>query len=204
MDDIVKKALAKWPNVSHCTGWLLLDRRGNWRMRDEAAQSGGELGTPIRHPALLGFINRNYQGDKDGQWYFQNGPQRVYVELAYTPYVVRMSKHEDLSEALHGDVLTLCDHTGAPFVPCACYLDDAGGVLFVDDGAPARVAVLHDYDLALFSEHIDFDDDEQPHTFVWRPHEPLRIQPIDRVDVPVRFHFEPSPAAVAAARMPTP
>ena len=27
MDEIVKQALAKWPNVPHCTGWLLLDRR---------------------------------------------------------------------------------------------------------------------------------------------------------------------------------
>jgi len=37
MDEIVKQALAKWPNVPHCTGWLLLDRRGQWRMRDDAA-----------------------------------------------------------------------------------------------------------------------------------------------------------------------
>ena len=33
------RRLAKWPNVPHCTGWLLLDRRGNWRMRDDAAQA---------------------------------------------------------------------------------------------------------------------------------------------------------------------
>ena len=59
MDDIVKQALAKWPDVPHCTGWLQLDRRGQWRMRDDAAQAAGELGTPIRHEALLGFINRN-------------------------------------------------------------------------------------------------------------------------------------------------
>ena len=62
MDDIVKQALAKWPNVPSCTGWLMLDRRGNWRMRDEAAQASGSPGVPIRHEALLGFINRNYAG----------------------------------------------------------------------------------------------------------------------------------------------
>ena len=44
MDDIVKQALAKWPNVPHCTGWLMLDRRGNWRMRDDAAQASGRPG----------------------------------------------------------------------------------------------------------------------------------------------------------------
>ena len=30
MDDIVKQAMAKWPNVPHCYGWLGLDARGNW------------------------------------------------------------------------------------------------------------------------------------------------------------------------------
>lgn len=83
MDDIVKQALAKWPNVPHCTGWLLLDRRGGWRMRDDAAQAAGALGSPVRHPALVDFIARNYERDEHGQWFFQNGPQRVYVELAY-------------------------------------------------------------------------------------------------------------------------
>lgn len=73
MDEIVKQALAKWPNVPHCTGWLLLDRRGQWRMRDEAAQAAGALGDAIRHEALIGFINRNYERDPDGQWFFQNG-----------------------------------------------------------------------------------------------------------------------------------
>jgi hypothetical protein len=29
MDDIVKAALLKWPNVPHCTGWLALDGRGD-------------------------------------------------------------------------------------------------------------------------------------------------------------------------------
>ena len=39
MDDIVKQAIAKWPNVPHCYGWLALDARGNWRMRDERSQA---------------------------------------------------------------------------------------------------------------------------------------------------------------------
>ncbi|HZW22256.1 DUF2946 family protein, partial [Noviherbaspirillum sp.] len=38
MDEIVKQAMAKWPNVPHCYGWLALDARGNWRMRDDRAQ----------------------------------------------------------------------------------------------------------------------------------------------------------------------
>ena len=41
MDDIVKQALAKWPNVPHCYGWLGLDARGNWYMRDDRTQAAG-------------------------------------------------------------------------------------------------------------------------------------------------------------------
>ena len=44
MDDIVKQALAKWPNVPDCYGWLGLDARGNWYMRDDAAQAAGPFG----------------------------------------------------------------------------------------------------------------------------------------------------------------
>ncbi len=89
MDDIVKKAMTKWPNVPHCFGWLMLDARGAWRMRTEAAQAAGEAGDKIAHTALLAFINRNYTHDDQGRWYFQNGPQRVYVNLESTPYVAR-------------------------------------------------------------------------------------------------------------------
>ncbi|MDF3037010.1 MAG: hypothetical protein K0S28_2284, partial [Paucimonas sp.] len=89
MDEIVKLALAKWPNVPYCYRWLALDGRGTWRMRDERAQVQGLAGEPIRNEALLGFINRNYMHDEQGAWYFQNGPQRVYVDLEATPYIVR-------------------------------------------------------------------------------------------------------------------
>ena len=41
MDDIVKQAMAKWPTVPDCYGWLGLDARGNWYMRDDRAQACG-------------------------------------------------------------------------------------------------------------------------------------------------------------------
>ncbi len=103
----------------------MLDRRGNWRMRDEAAQAAGSPGTPIRHEALLGFINRNYDADEHGQWFFQNGPQRVYVELGYTPWVVRLS-------ADAGGALALQDQAGGAFEPAAVFVDEEGGILFAD------------------------------------------------------------------------
>jgi hypothetical protein len=188
MDDIVKAALAKWPNVPHCTGWLLLDRRGQWRMRDEGAQVRGELGTPIRHAALVGFIERNYECDDTGRWFFQNGPQRVYVELAYTPWVVRLAVPER-------DRPTLADQTGASFQPTAVLIDDEGGVLFADGSRPGRVAVLHDHDLDLFAQSSMLDETGLTGIFHWRDGRGLPIEAVRRADVPARFHFVASPAA---------
>ena len=78
MDEIVARSLAKWPNVPAVYGWLELDRRGNWLIKGER----------IGNAALREFIARNYAADEHGRWFFQNGPQRVYVRLAYTPFVV--------------------------------------------------------------------------------------------------------------------
>ncbi|KWI90510.1 hypothetical protein WM11_18490 [Burkholderia ubonensis] len=184
MDDIVRQALAKWPDVPHCTGWLLLDRRGDWRLRDDAAQAAGELGAPLRHAALVAFIARNYEADEHGQWFFQNGPQRVYVELAYTPWIVRLAEQDGR--------LTLADQAGRPFEPREAWLDDAGGVLFRDAAAPPRVAALHDHDLGLFADHADLD--ATPPVLRWRDDRALPLGEIARADVPARFGFVASPA----------
>ncbi|RZI94255.1 MAG: DUF2946 family protein, partial [Rubrivivax sp.] len=94
MDDIVKAAMAKWPNVPNCFGWLGLDARGQWYMRDDRVQAAGTFqqarGSLLRHEKLVDFIHRNYAADERGQWYFQNGPQRVYVELEITPWIWRL------------------------------------------------------------------------------------------------------------------
>ena len=86
MDDTVIAAMAKWPNVPDCRGWLSLDRRGQWRLQ----------GSPVRHAGLAEFIGRNYECDEAnncGAWFMQNGPQRVWVELAATPWVLRIDSN---------------------------------------------------------------------------------------------------------------
>lgn len=98
MDDLVRQAMTKWPHVPDCYGWLGLDRRGHWWMRDDSAQSTGAFqsgqpgsrGSMLRHEKLIEFIHRNYEADGEGRWYFQNGPQRVYVELEITPWIWRV------------------------------------------------------------------------------------------------------------------
>jgi hypothetical protein len=127
MDDSVERSLAKWPNVPDVYGWLSLDRRGNWLIKGER----------IGNQALREFIGRNYSADARGCWHFQNGPQRVFVALAYTPLV------------LHLDGEALFDHCGRPFRVEQAYLDDEGSVLMA--GKPGA-GLLDDRDLAGYAE----------------------------------------------------
>ncbi|MGX9221432.1 DUF2946 family protein [Massilia varians] len=144
MDDIVKQAMAKWPNVPHCYGWLALDARGNWRMRDEAAQRANAPGDKLANAALVGFINRNYAHDDKGRWYFQNGPQRVYVNLEATPFIAR-------TDPSQGFVL----QTGQALAAVeAAYMTDAGAIILQEGGI---VAQLDDRDVAQVLARMELD-----------------------------------------------
>jgi hypothetical protein len=142
MDDIVKQAIAKWPDVPACHGWLALDARGHWRMRDERTQNLDLAGDKIAHVALMAFIARNYDQDAAGCWFFQNGPQRVYVDLEATPHVCR-------SDARQGFVL----HSGLPMPEVeAAFLTDTGALIL---RAGKIVAQLDDRDLACVLGQIE-------------------------------------------------
>ena len=127
MDEIVVRSLAKWPNVPAVYGWLDLDRRGNWRIKGER----------IGNLALREFIARNYAADARGCWYFQNGPQRVFVALAYTPFVMHYQ----------GDLLF--DHCGRPVEALETLLDDGGSVLIRGEHG---IGLLDDRDLERYAE----------------------------------------------------
>jgi hypothetical protein len=144
MDDIVKQAMAKWPNVPHCYGWLALDARGAWRMRDEAAQHAGTLGDRLNNAALVGFINRNYLIDERGCWYFQNGPQRVYVNLEATPFIAR-------TDPARGFIL----HTGQPMsAPEQVFMAENGSIVL---RAGEQLAQLDDRDVAQLLQVMELD-----------------------------------------------
>lgn len=119
--------MARWPDVPAVYGWLSLDRRGNWRLKGER----------IGNPAMREFIARNYGRDAAGRWFFQNGPQRVYVALQYTPLV------------WHWEGERLVDHCGCEDRPLETFLDDEGSVLIL--GARG-VGVLDDRDLARYAD----------------------------------------------------
>ncbi len=195
MDDIVKQALAKWPNVPHCYGWLALDARGAWRMRDEAAQAQGLPGDRIAHAALVGFINRNYQADEQGRWYFQNGPQRVYVHLEATPYITRTDPEQ-------GFVL----QTGEPLPAIDdAWMTEAGELILQGQG---KAALVDDRDMAQCLPLLQMAGkpaaDEQ--LLAWIEQGPdagqlmfndagrlVPVQPIARAGLAEHFGFDPAP-----------
>ena len=72
MDDIVKAALAKWPGVPHCYGWLGLDRRGRWYMRDDRTQAAGPF--PASKGSLLTHDKDRYA---DEIWWQTQKPEIV-------------------------------------------------------------------------------------------------------------------------------
>jgi hypothetical protein len=194
MDEIVKQAMAKWPNVPHCYGWLALDARGGWRMRDERAQALKLAGDRIVNPALLGFINRNYTHDEQGRWYFQNGPQRVYVNLEATPYIAR-------TDPVHGFVL----HTGEPLERIdAAWLTETGQLLFKDG---EKLALIDDRDIAQCLPNLRMGgtvpEDEQLLAWLHQPTTAaltleyagiqITIQHIERATIAGRFGFATEP-----------
>lgn len=181
MDDIVKAAMAKWPNVPACWGWLGLDARGRWYMRDDPTQAAGPFAGPgasaasrgslLTHDKLIAFIHRNYGVDGQGCWYFQNGPQRVYVELAATPWVWRL-----------GPAGQVTSHTGLQALVESVWVD-ADGVLYLhtDKG----LGVVHTMDMAVAAEQVEAG--------VWSP------MACDAAELPERFGYKKSPLACQGA-----
>lgn len=136
MEDWVLRSLARWPNVPALYGWLGLDRRGRWLIRGET----------ISRPQIIDTINCNYAADERGRWFFQNGPQRGYVALEYTPLVLRAEGEGLLA------------HTGAPVGQVqAAYLDQEGALLLQTDLGPG---VLDAADLGWALQRLSVDGGE--------------------------------------------
>lgn len=170
MDDIVKQALVKWPNVPDCYGWLGLDARGRWFMRDDAAQAAGDFpqsrGSWLRHEKLIDFIGRNYESDDEGRWFFQNGPQRVYVELECTPWVWLVLPDYRLQS-----------HTGLQTSAGECLLDEEGRLYIA---SPQGLGLVHSQDMVLAAEAVEQG--------VWVPRD------VVSADMPAQYGFVRSPA----------
>ena len=149
MDEIVKQAMAKWPHVPHCYGWLGLDARGDWYLRDAATQAAGPFaqakGERIEHEKLRAFITRNYSVDARGCWFFQNGPQRVYVELEMSPVVWRLDAQRQV-QAPNGEVVQATQ----------CLTDEAGHVYLLASwqGQPV-LGLVHSLDVPAVAQALE-------------------------------------------------
>ena len=201
MDDIVKQAMAKWPQVPACYGWLGLDARGRWYLRDEATQAAGPFpqsrGALITHEKLIAFIHRNYEPDEAGQWFFQNGPQRVFVELECAPLVWRVE-----------DDFSVVAHTGRSATVRECVLDESGRLYLACDletgqtldadsekwaaaphsqpalpksGRPPSFGIVHSLDILQAAQAVELG--------LWTPQE------LRQAELPARYGYVLSPLA---------
>ena len=130
MDEIVKQGMAKWPNVPAVFGWLALNRRGHWLIKGER----------VSNTIVADFIGRNYECDEQGRWFFQNGPQRVFISLDYAPFVYRLD-WDDIA----GASPRLETHTKHPVSQVAgAWIDEAGVVLIQSEHG---IGIVDDRDL---------------------------------------------------------
>jgi Protein of unknown function (DUF2946) len=176
MDDIVRQALKKWPNVPHCYGWLALDARGDWYMRDDRIQHAGPFpqvkGSRIQHEKLREFIERNYLHDDAGSWFFQNGPQRVYVELEAAPWVWRLHQAGNAANPAP----SIASHTGLPARFESAWLDESGRLFLATD---LGLGVVHTLDMEAAADAVE--------AAVWAP-EGIRFD-----EWPARFSYRLKP-----------
>ena len=204
MDEQVLRSLIKWPNVPDCFGWLALDRRGQWRMRDEFTQQNNLPGQVIQHASLNDFIARNYACDELGRYFFQNGPQRVFITLAATPWIARI-----IPEGSGTQLLTQCHHA---LNPESALSDENGNIYIVGNvdqtiynsmtnessqftkSASQTIALLHDHDLDHFSELAKLREEACSFggSWVWQDKQ-LPLDPIHSEELAARFNFVANP-----------
>lgn len=190
MDEIVIRGTLKWPSVPAVYGWLALDKRGGWRIKSVSGRF-----QPIANSALKEFIGRNYAADARGRWYFQNGPQRVFVALDYTPWVYRL---DDSCAGL------MAHNDAVPRDVEAVFLDDCGTLLLKTE---IGVGVVLDRDLGAILQNLtgvrggtaerllaDASRGAQATAILFGRR--IRVASVCRADVPRLFGFvqRPSPA----------
>ena len=188
--------MARWPDVPAVYGWLALDRRGQWLIKGER----------VTNPVVVDYIGRNYQRDADGRWFFQNGPQRVFVSLEYAPFVFRVT-------SAAAAPLELCTQTRVrPGTLKGAYVDEHGAIV-VDTEVGA--GIVDDRDLDAVAAAFVGANAEQPgddaldvmieclqggeSVPLWVEYGGSRVKlaPLESSEAPRRFGYDPQPAAPA-------
>ncbi|MEP7100307.1 MAG: DUF2946 family protein, partial [Burkholderiales bacterium] len=101
-------------------------------------------GSRIQHEKLREFIERNYLHDDTGCWFFQNGPQRVYVELEAAPWIWR------LAAGTPSPAIT--SHTGLAAGFESAWLDEHGRLFLATD---IGFGVVHTLDMEVAADAVE-------------------------------------------------
>lgn len=179
--DATRRAMDRWPDVPAVHGWLRLDRRGRWFVRE------GE----VTHAGALAFLNANYGADAQGRWFVQNGPQRAFVTLDLAPWILRLGA----DGALH-------THTGVAVEGLQALVPTTDGDLCL--AFALGLGSLLDRDLPAFVEQLSPAESggdvarhllgETPGQLVFRS-QPLEVRPLAAACLPGRFGFVRDPVA---------
>jgi hypothetical protein len=153
----------------------------------------------IAHRGAVDFLGRNYGCDGRGQWYVQNGPQRAYCSLDYTPWIYQLDGRDDIFT-----------HTGQRAIELqGLVIDDAGDLLLKTEHG---IGLLQDRDLARFIEFLDKQTGDTAHgegvagliagfargserelEIHWRGTQ-VEVRGMRAAEVPARFDFVAVPA----------
>lgn len=178
MDATVLKAMARWPNVPAVYGWVRLTVRGEWLID----------GSPVVNSVIKEFICRNYLSDEHGRWFFQNGPQRVFVDLDCAPLVYRAW----IDAASEPRLETHCGRAAEN--PRECWLDESGNLLLVTE---LGIGCVEGGSLASLEPLLHGALDDSSLVLAWRERS-MPVQAIGADDLPARFGFDRRPRELLA------
>ncbi|MFV9473833.1 DUF2946 family protein [Advenella sp. RU8] len=205
MDKNVLDAIKKWPDVPAVYGWLSLDLNGKWKLHPAGSYQPGKPGESISSPQINEFINRNYAATENGEWFFQNGPQRVYVCLEHAPHVLHLAE----------DSHTLETHTRQTAQTIQAWYLDEQGFLYAQTNLGAAIIygrdtpkVIEHFSIAnpdnhgtcldsLSENHLhSLEQGEQLLVHYWQhPEYSAPLQQIDSRQIPEKMNFIARPMA---------
>jgi hypothetical protein len=216
MDQSVLDAVKRWPDVPAVFGWLSLTARGEWKLHPLGDAQAGGLGQGISNTQILGFMDRNYADQPDGAWFFQNGPQRVYVRLDAAPLIVHIDPTHHTLTTHHATTIQhvlhwYCDETGQLYAKTDCgpaRIDDRDLQILAEVlRSPEGLSLFDLFEAFALSETQRSREIEQS-PFTHTLSDPTKLYPalsqtaplrfLNAADIPQALHFIPNPGPEAA------
>jgi hypothetical protein len=150
-----------------------LNRRGQWLLPEG-------LITNLR---LIEYIGDRYHYDPGTKcMVVENGPQKIFVTLEYTPWIYR------ITPGRKGERI-FTTHTGKAVLDLKeAFVDEAGNLLLLSEWG---IGVFADTDLALLIPWLS--EKEESFLLSLPSGKELTLRQIHSQELPWRFHYQPSP-----------